>query len=195
MPVAVVAEDRGEARARVEAGDAQPVDRAVVGDQRRGLGVADQRVLLDPGRHSPSHSPFEGTVRDLDEGEAELGQRVPEGFVVGGEAGAQAVDQGREGVDREPGFVEAGLRGLAVGAGIRGEVQHRELPEADRVVGHDVGHRHRGQLGPGPEHLGLDLGDLLGGELLVVVRRRCRRPARQGRAPGRIARWIGRVLA
>ena len=38
-------------RRRVEARQAQPVDRAVAADQRRGLRVADQRVVLDAGRH------------------------------------------------------------------------------------------------------------------------------------------------
>ena len=54
LPVAVglVTEERGEARAGIEPGDAEPVDRAVVGDQRGGLGVADERVLLDARRHA-----------------------------------------------------------------------------------------------------------------------------------------------
>ena len=46
-PLCSVAEERGEARAGVEPWDAEPVDRAVVGHERRGLGVSDQRVLLD----------------------------------------------------------------------------------------------------------------------------------------------------
>ena len=45
-----VAEQRGEARARVEAREAEPVDRAAALDERRRLQVADQRVVLDP-RH------------------------------------------------------------------------------------------------------------------------------------------------
>ena len=49
-PAAVVrvAEERREARARVEAGKAAPVDRARAADQGGGLEVADQRVVLDP---------------------------------------------------------------------------------------------------------------------------------------------------
>ena len=43
------AEKRGEARTRVEAGEAEPVDRAAALDERRRLQVADQRVVLDPG--------------------------------------------------------------------------------------------------------------------------------------------------
>ena len=47
------AEQRGEAGAGVEAREAEPVDRAVAADERRGLAVADQRVVLDP-RHQRS---------------------------------------------------------------------------------------------------------------------------------------------
>ena len=46
-PCSGVAEQRGEAGAGVEARPAQPVDRAVAADQRGGLAVADQRVVLD----------------------------------------------------------------------------------------------------------------------------------------------------
>ena len=48
---------------------------------------------------------------NLHVGEPELAQGVAERLVVGGEAVAQAVDDGAERVDREPGLVEAGLRG------------------------------------------------------------------------------------
>ena len=53
LPVAVLlgAEQRGKACVRVEPRCAEPVDRAVVGDQRNGLRVADERVLLDAGGH------------------------------------------------------------------------------------------------------------------------------------------------
>ena len=49
QPAAVlgVAEQRGEAGAGVEPRQAQPVDRPVAADQRGGLAVADQRVVLD----------------------------------------------------------------------------------------------------------------------------------------------------
>ena len=51
-PAAVVGrpEQRREARARVEAREAAPVDRPLAVDQRGGLQVADQGVVLDP-RH------------------------------------------------------------------------------------------------------------------------------------------------
>src|SRR5262249_49459331 len=50
LPPAVprLAEERGEARRRVEARQAQPVDRPVAADQRGALAVADQGVVLDP---------------------------------------------------------------------------------------------------------------------------------------------------
>ena len=63
------------------------------------------------------------------------------------------VDQRPQRVDRQARLVEPGLGGAAVGAGIGDEVDHRQLLEADGVVGDDVGHRHGGQLGPGPEQL------------------------------------------
>ena len=53
-PWSGVAEQRGEAGARVEAREAAPVDRAVAADERGGLQVADQRVVLD------SHGAAEG---------------------------------------------------------------------------------------------------------------------------------------
>ena len=48
-PVAVlrVAEERGEQRSRVEARQAEPVDRAVAADERGGLQIADEPVVLD----------------------------------------------------------------------------------------------------------------------------------------------------
>src|SRR5512138_3489441 len=50
LPPAVLgrAEERGEARGRVETRQAQPVDRAVAPHQRSALAVADQRIVLDP---------------------------------------------------------------------------------------------------------------------------------------------------
>ena len=44
------AEQRGEGGRRVEPGQAQPVHRAVTGDQRRRLQVGDDGVVLDPRR-------------------------------------------------------------------------------------------------------------------------------------------------
>ena len=66
--VLLVPEQRGEAGARVEAREAEPVDRAVPPDERRGLQVADQAVVLDP-HHSPPVSErkrrFGGAVERL----------------------------------------------------------------------------------------------------------------------------------
>src|SRR5215208_2956352 len=50
-PVTLVAQQRGEAGPRIEAREAEPVDRAVAADQRGRVRVADERVLLDPLRH------------------------------------------------------------------------------------------------------------------------------------------------
>ncbi len=49
--VLLVAEDRRERRARVEPRRAPPVDRTVGAHQRSGLGVADERVVLDAESH------------------------------------------------------------------------------------------------------------------------------------------------
>ena len=46
--VALVAEERREACARVEAGEAEPVDRAVATYESGRLQVADEAVVLDP---------------------------------------------------------------------------------------------------------------------------------------------------
>ena len=74
---------------------------------------------------------------------------------------AEAVDQGRERVDGQP----PPRRGGALPR-VGREVQHRELPEPDGVVGDDVGDGCARDLGPDPAEL---RGDLLVGELLVVV--------------------------
>jgi hypothetical protein len=52
VPVPVLAEQRAEARRRVESRQAEPVDRAVPGHQRSGVEVADERVILDHAGHS-----------------------------------------------------------------------------------------------------------------------------------------------
>src|SRR4029077_9296468 len=52
--VALVAEERGEARTGVEVGETQPVDSAFAADQRHRLQVADHAVVLDPHRHRKS---------------------------------------------------------------------------------------------------------------------------------------------
>ncbi len=54
VPVLGVAEQRGEDRPRVEARQAEPVDAAVTADERGGLEIADQSVVLDAGHYSPS---------------------------------------------------------------------------------------------------------------------------------------------
>ena len=70
-----------------------------------------------------------------------------------------------ERVDGEAGLGEPGLAAAPVGLRVGGEVQDGQLPQAHRVVGDDVGHRHRRQLLAGPAHLGLDLRHLLRGGL------------------------------
>ena len=60
MPAAMfaAAEQRGEAGGGVEARPAEPVDRSVAPDQRRGLAVADERVVFDaaqPRDHHPGN--------------------------------------------------------------------------------------------------------------------------------------------
>ena len=48
------AEQRGKTGAAVEAGQAQPIDRAVAANQRRRLAVSDDRVVLNSKRHKVS---------------------------------------------------------------------------------------------------------------------------------------------
>ena len=50
-PVLRCPEERGEARGRIEAGQAEPVDRPVPRHQGDGLAIADQRVVFDPCGH------------------------------------------------------------------------------------------------------------------------------------------------
>ena len=54
--VVLVAEQAGEHRGGIEARPAQPVDRAVAPDERRGLTVADHRVVFDLQGHRRSSS-------------------------------------------------------------------------------------------------------------------------------------------
>ena len=62
-PPLLVVEDRGEHAGRVEARQAQPVDRAVHADQRRRPHVADEAVVLDRlVRHGPA-SPTGDSIR------------------------------------------------------------------------------------------------------------------------------------
>ena len=55
--VPLVAEQRREAGVRVEAGQAEPVDRAVAADERSRLQVADQAVVLELHRAVPRVPP------------------------------------------------------------------------------------------------------------------------------------------
>jgi hypothetical protein len=65
----------GKACRRIEAGPAQPIDRAVAADQRRRFAVADQRIVLDWHCHCTSlicdrcprnrPRPFDGCRRGL----------------------------------------------------------------------------------------------------------------------------------
>ncbi len=57
VPVLLVAEKCREAGGRVEAGEAQPVDRAVPPDQGCGAPVADHRVVLDRPAHGRDCNP------------------------------------------------------------------------------------------------------------------------------------------
>ncbi len=50
-PLSSLAEEGGEAGGRVEARQAQPVDGSVAADERGGVQVSHERVILDPGRH------------------------------------------------------------------------------------------------------------------------------------------------
>ena len=52
-----LAEQRGKDRFRIETRQAEPVDRAVARDQRGGVGVADDPVILDRSAHRPSWRP------------------------------------------------------------------------------------------------------------------------------------------
>ena len=53
--VAFVTEECRKARPRVEARPAQPIDRAIVGDERRRLAISNERVVLDPTGHERSN--------------------------------------------------------------------------------------------------------------------------------------------
>src|SRR5262245_63865547 len=54
MAIVRIAQQRRKTCARVEAGPAQPVDGAVLGDERGRLAVTDQRIVLDAARHDGS---------------------------------------------------------------------------------------------------------------------------------------------
>ena len=50
-PVFAGAEQRRKAGLRIEPRAAEPVDRAIAGDQRRGTAIADDRIVFDAGGH------------------------------------------------------------------------------------------------------------------------------------------------
>jgi hypothetical protein len=52
-----VSQQRGKASSRIEAGPAQPIDRAVAADQSRRLAVADERIVFDSKRHRSLFAP------------------------------------------------------------------------------------------------------------------------------------------
>ena len=111
----------------------------------------------------------------LDVREPELGQRLPQGLGVLAEAVAQALDQRGHGVDGDARLPQVGT-GRLVDAR---EVEDRQLPQADHVVGDDVGDGGAGELLPYLAQLFPGLGLLLGGS--------CGPAPRSGRPPGPIA--------
>ena len=98
-------------------------------------------------------------LRDLHVGEPELRRAASRSVSSWGASRWPRPSTRRaEGVDRQPRPRRGGAVRAALGLGIGHEVQDRELPEPDGVVGDDVGRPGRCQLGPGPQHLR----DLLG---------------------------------
>ena len=79
LPAAVVlgAEEGREAGGGVEARQAQPVDRPVPADQRRGVPVADQRVVLDGQGHvGEASDPALVSIADMTVSAAEVDERL-----------------------------------------------------------------------------------------------------------------------
>ena len=84
------AEEAGEAGRGIEAGQAEPIDRAVQPHQCSRMGVADQRVVLDAERHRPSRSPGALGACSVPRGEVtvtELAQPDAERPSTSGDAG------------------------------------------------------------------------------------------------------------
>ena len=50
-PIFGAAEQSGKACRRIEAGESEPIDRAVATDHRRTLAIADKSIVLDPRGH------------------------------------------------------------------------------------------------------------------------------------------------
>ena len=122
-PFVGVAEQRGEARAGVEAGSAQPVDAAVVADERGGLGVADERVPLDrawsvTAAHCVTGVAFHRAVDSSTNASRSWVTASRSASWWGAEAVTRGVDQRAERVDGEAGLGEAGLPRVAVEVGV-----------------------------------------------------------------------------
>jgi len=70
-----------------------------------------------------------------------LRQRFAQWFLVTAESTLQALDERGDSVDGQPSLLEVGLGSL-----LGRQVQQRELPQPDGVVGHDVRHRRLREL-------------------------------------------------
>src|ERR1019366_5878309 len=128
----LIAEQRSETRRRIEAGDTQPVDAAVVGDESGRVGIPDERVLLDARGHGAARLrgvALDALLLDRHEGEAQLSERVAERLGVHPQPVAELLDQRGEGVDGQRRVVEAGRL-----VTVRYEMEDRELPEAHGMV-------------------------------------------------------------
>ena len=150
--VGLVTDQRGEERGGVEPGRAHPVDRPVVSDQGRGLGVTDERVLLDARGHASRDATcptLPSSLLHLHERHPQLTQRVAQRLLVRPQPGPQPLHDRGEGVDATAASSRRGASTL-----LGHEVQHRQLPEPDGVVRDQVHDRGRRQLGPDPAHLG-----------------------------------------
>ena len=94
-----------------------------------------------------------GAGGDLHERHAQLGERLAQRLRALAEAIPEALHECGHGVDRQARLVESH------GAALLGrEVQHRELPEPDRVVGDEIGHGRARELGADPAQLLVHLG-------------------------------------
>ena len=76
VPVVVVAEQAREAGGRVEPRQAEPVDRAVLADQRGGVPVADEGIVLDRQRHVGNSSLVRHRHQDARKGEPPAAQAL-----------------------------------------------------------------------------------------------------------------------
>ncbi len=90
---------------------------------------------------------------DLHVGDAQLRERVAQRLGVPLEPVAERLDDRRDAVDRQRRLGQA--RRLVVTGH---QVQHRDLPQPDDVVGHEIDDRRRRQLGADSPQLGRDRG-------------------------------------